>query len=214
MSVLAFQHRERQLAERSRIRRYRCRRCGFDEPGCVEQFVEDAWRRAEKFGFLLQVDADAAEEDARFADVRLVGQRRRIERNEHDVVSTRFQLCGERVVAQATAAIHSRRACGDEKDLHMLALCNARGLYRKSTMLPSCGWSQFSRMVGTGPRFNRSMCVASRNARRNAGFSVIAVHTSVGPIASSSVASGHSTRRTTGNIQSVEAMPASGACDC
>ena len=70
--------------------------------------------------------------------------------------------------------------------LDMLALCNARGRYRKSTMLPSCGWSQLSRMVGTGPRFSRSMCVASSSARRSSGFSVIAVQTSVGPIASSS----------------------------
>ena len=49
-------------------------------------------------------------------------------------------------------------------------------------MLPSCGCSQFSLIVGIGPRFSRSMCVASIRARWNFLSSVIAEQTSVGPI--------------------------------
>jgi predicted aldo/keto reductase-like oxidoreductase len=33
----------------------------------------------------------------------------------------------------------------------------ARARKRKSTMLPSCGWSQLSLIVGIGPMFRRSM---------------------------------------------------------
>ena len=60
-------------------------------------------------------------------------------------------------------------------------------------MLPSCGCSQFSLIVGIGPMFSRSMCVASSSARWNFLSSVIAVQTSVGPIASSIFSCGHCT---------------------
>src|SRR5678815_380070 len=83
--------------------------------------------RAEKLAH-----AAAAEKHARFADIRLVGQRRRVERKEHDIVASRLQLGRQRVVSQAAAAVHPRRACRNKEDLHMLlALCNARGRYRK-----------------------------------------------------------------------------------
>ena len=50
-------------------------------------------------------------------------------------------------------------------------------------MLPSCGCSQFSLIVGTAPMFSRSMCVASMQAAAKLlASSVIAVQTSVGPI--------------------------------
>ena len=46
-------------------------------------------------------------------------------------------------------------------------------------MFPSCGCSQFSAIVFTGPMFKRSMCVASSSCRENFGSSVIAEQTSV-----------------------------------
>jgi glucose/arabinose dehydrogenase len=42
----------------------------------------------------------------------------------------------------------------------------ARSRYRKLMMFPSCGWSQFSLIVGTAPRLSRSMLVASIAARQ------------------------------------------------
>ena len=50
------------------------------------------------------------------------------------------------------------------------------------------------------------MCTASSSARRNAGLQVIALQTSVGPIASSIFASGHSTTVTNGNMYSFFAI--------
>ena len=67
---------------------------------------------------LLQVDADAAEQHLGLADVPLVGQRRRVERQQRHVVAAREQLDGQRVVAQAAAAIHPGGAGGDGQNLH------------------------------------------------------------------------------------------------
>src|SRR5687768_16634398 len=55
------------------------------------------------------------------------------------------------------------------------ALWNALARKRNSTMFPSCGCSQFNWIVGTGPRFKRSMCTASTSDLRNAGSQVIAL---------------------------------------
>ena len=54
------------------------------------------------------------------------------------------------------------------------------------------------------------MCTASISRRRNSGLFVIAVQTSVGPIASSIFASGHSTTVTNGNMYSCLAIAVSG----
>src|SRR5215475_98686 len=69
---------------------------------------------------LFQVDADAAEESLLAADIRLIGQRRRIKRQQRDIVPLVDQFSGERVVAQTTAAIHSGGAGGDVENIHML----------------------------------------------------------------------------------------------
>ena len=81
-------------------------------------------------------------------------------------------------------------------------------------MLPSCGCSQLSWIVGTGPRFRRSMWTASISRRCKSGLLVIAVHTSVGPIASIIFASGHWTTVTNGNMYSCFATAASGESLC
>ena len=49
-------------------------------------------------------------------------------------------------------------------------------------MLPSCGCSQFSLIVGRVPMFSRSMCVASSRGACSFLSSVIAEHTRVGPM--------------------------------
>ena len=90
------------------------------------------------------------------ADVGLVGARRRVERQQRDVVAARQQLAASALsrkqlpqyIPAAPAVIDrifmtspsrvdaSRHRCG--------AVWNARARNRKSTMLPSCGCSQFS----------------------------------------------------------------------
>src|SRR5580704_15718345 len=67
---------------------------------------------------LLEIDADAAEEHAIEADVVLVGRRRRVEREERDLMAAREQLDRQGVVAEATSAIHPRSARSDRQDSH------------------------------------------------------------------------------------------------
>ena len=101
---------------------------------------------------LLQVHAHAAEEHAIGADVLLVGDRGRVDGLKRDIVAATQQFPRQRVVAQATAAIHVRGACRNGENPHTAAGCgastvafwNARARNRKSMMLPSCGWSQFN----------------------------------------------------------------------
>src|SRR5207249_2647620 len=82
---------------------------------------------------------------------------------------------------------------------------NARARNRKSTMLPSCGCSQLSWMVGRGPMFRRSMWIASRRAFWNLAPSVLAEHTSVGPIDSIIVSWGHPRTVVKANLYSFSA---------
>ena len=77
-------------------------------------------------------------------------------------------------------------------------------------MLPSCGCSQLSWIVGIGPRFSRSMWVASSRARWNFLSCVMAEHTSVGPIDSIIFSCGHCTTVTKGNMYSFFAIARSG----
>ena len=83
---------------------------------------------------LLEIHADAAEKDAFAADVGLIGESRRIERDQRHVVTLRDQFRRQRVVTQTTAAVHIRGAGGDSEDLHdaraSRARWNARRAYR------------------------------------------------------------------------------------
>jgi len=90
----------------------------------------------------------------------------------------------------------------------------ARPRKRKSMMLPSCGCSQLSLVVGTGPRFSRSMCTAPIRRLRKASRQVMAVQTSVGPEAAIILSSGHSTTVTNGNMYSFLAIAASWDAQC
>src|SRR5262245_5627097 len=112
---------------------------------------------AKQRALLLQVYADPAEEHALPADVRLVGARGGIYRDQRDVLSPHQQFRGQRVVAQAAPAIHPGGASGNRQDAHgrlnpqvlvTRADWNARARNRNSTMLPSWGWSQLRRVVG------------------------------------------------------------------
>ncbi len=82
-------------------------------------------------------------------------------------------------------------------------------------MLPSCGCSQLSLVVGIGPMFRRSMCDGVGQLRLPAWRrSVIAVQTSVGPIFASICSCGHSTTVAKGNMYSFLAIACSGDVQC
>ncbi len=68
--------------------------------------------------------------------------------------------------------------------------------------------------VGIGPMFRRSMCVASVSCRWKFASSVIALHTSVGPIDSSIFSCGHFTTVVNGNMYSFLAIARSGESHC
>ena len=53
-----------------------------------------------------------------FADVGFIGQGGGVDRQQDDVVSLAFELRRQRVVADATAAVHLRGAGGECQDLH------------------------------------------------------------------------------------------------
>src|SRR4030095_13616572 len=94
---------------------------GLDARLRAPQPVEQARRVAEERRVLFEVDADAAEEDAPAADVRLVGQGRRVERAQQDVMAARQKLRRQRVIAQATPAVHLRGPGGDVENPHMIS---------------------------------------------------------------------------------------------
>ena len=81
-------------------------------------------------------------------------------------------------------------------------------------MFPSCGCSQLSRVVGTGPRLSRSMLRASSSACANDGSSVRPVATRVVPIAPIILSCGHSTTVTKGYMYSFLAIAAPGEPQC
>jgi hypothetical protein len=64
---------------------------------------------AEDRQLVFEVHTDAAEKHAAPADVRLVGPRWRVQRHQDDVVTAAHELRRQRVVAQATAAVHRAR---------------------------------------------------------------------------------------------------------
>ena len=93
--------------------------------GESHQPIQEARRVPEERQALLQVDADAAKQHLIAADVDLVGGRRRVERQQRDLVAARQQLDRQRVVARAAAAVHPRGAGGDREDLHDADGCAA-----------------------------------------------------------------------------------------
>src|ERR1039457_515728 len=117
-TILAAQHGDGHPAQQMRI--YLDRRSGgeLQHPRRVPQTVQQAVGFAKEGGLLVQANADPVQEYDWFADVRLVGARRRVKRQQNDVVALSLELRGQRVVAQASAAIHSGGAGGERKDFH------------------------------------------------------------------------------------------------
>src|SRR5262249_56490663 len=87
----------------------------------VEQAVEGPGSVAEQGELLLQVDVDAAEEDALLADVRLVGADGGVRRDQQDVVALADEFRSKSVVVHAAAAVHARGTGGDITDLSCCA---------------------------------------------------------------------------------------------
>ena len=67
---------------------------------------------------LLEVDADPTEKDSVCADVFLVGQRRRIHRQQEHIVPLRHQGSCKRIVAYAAAAVHATGTGRDVRNAH------------------------------------------------------------------------------------------------
>ena len=97
LAVFALEHGDGQVAQVLGLRLDGEARHPAQQPRGVEQAVEEPGRVAEQAELLLQVDVDAAEEDALLADVLLVGADGRVGRDEQRVV--------------ARAARGRRRAC-------------------------------------------------------------------------------------------------------
>ena len=87
---------------------------------------------AEDGGGLLEVDADASEEDGgRGAFAGLVGFGGRVDRDEGEVLAHAAEFGGERVVAEAGAAVHAGGAGGEGEDFHGVGAPVRGGCARK-----------------------------------------------------------------------------------
>ena len=87
LAVLPSEHGDGQVAELAVLASDGEPRHPAQQPAEVEQPVEEPRRVAEQPELLLQVDVDAAEEDAALADVVLVGADRRVGGDEQRVVA-------------------------------------------------------------------------------------------------------------------------------
>ena len=123
MPVRAIEHRHGQPAELTGVGLH-APRDELEQPRRLPQPVEQPRRPAEERDVLLQVDADAAEEDPLPADVLLVGAGRRVEGQQGDVVPAPGQGRRERVVADAASAVHAAGAGRDAGDSHVSSVPN------------------------------------------------------------------------------------------
>ena len=92
------------------------------QPGGVQQAVEEPGRVAKQPELLLQENVDPAHEDAILRDALLVRPDRRVSWDQQGVVPEAVQGGGQRVVPHAGPAIHAGRPGGDERDLHTVSL--------------------------------------------------------------------------------------------
>src|SRR2546423_584664 len=90
----------------------------MERPLRVPQPVQQPGRVAKEVRVLLEIHADAAEQYLVPADVRLVGESRRVNGQEDDVVPLTLDLRRQRVVADTAAAIHLRSAGGEGNYFH------------------------------------------------------------------------------------------------
>ena len=117
-ALLALEGRDGERPELVGVHREAAPGGRLDDRGRVPEAVEDGRGLAEERHVLLEVDADPPEEDVPVADVRLVGEGGRVDGEEQHVVLAGEELRGERVVAQAAAAVHPARARGDLEEAH------------------------------------------------------------------------------------------------
>ena len=86
------------------------------QPGVVEQTVEELGEVAKQTESLLQIDVDAAEEDLVDRDVFLVGLDGCVHRDQLHVDSQLRQGAGQGVVVHAAAAVHAGGTGGEVRD--------------------------------------------------------------------------------------------------
>src|SRR5205085_3059155 len=91
-SVLTAQHRDSQLTQMPRADGNGAACSGLQGRVGVPETVHPRRREPQRRKMLLEINTDAAEKYFFAADVRLVRQRRRIERDENHVVSLGHQL--------------------------------------------------------------------------------------------------------------------------
>src|SRR5262249_17747711 len=87
-----------------------------------QQPVEPPGSVAKESGPLLEVDVDAAKENALLADVRLVGAYGRVGGEEQGIMAQVLHRRGQRVVAHTRAAIHPGGPGCNRSDSHHLSI--------------------------------------------------------------------------------------------
>src|SRR5262245_47015907 len=117
MTVLAAEHRDQEVAELGVVGRAAEAFDPTENRRVVEPIAGEPRDRPER-GELVEVDVDAAEEDAGGADVVLVGADGGEGGDQQCVVAELDQGGSERVVVQATPAEHARGAGGNGGDAH------------------------------------------------------------------------------------------------
>src|SRR5688500_3648643 len=86
--------------------------------GRIPNAIQPLRRVAKQRHVLLEVNADAAEEDFFLADIFLVSKGWGVNGEQGYIVATRDQFGGQRVIAQTTAAVHLPGATCEIKDFH------------------------------------------------------------------------------------------------
>ena len=114
----ALENGDRHLAQVFRTRLDRELRCPTQQPGPVQQAIEQPWGVAEQADLLLQEDVDTAIEHPVQADVFFVRTDRGVGWNQPDIVSQLDQRRRQRIVTQAVPADHATGSRGDVGDLH------------------------------------------------------------------------------------------------
>ncbi len=117
MAVLAAQRRNRQPAELLGLHAELQPRQPTQQPRGIEQPIDEPGRVAEQREPFLQVDVDAAEQNAFLADVGLVGADGRVGGNEKHFGAELQHRGGQRVVVQAGSAVHASCAGAQIDDL-------------------------------------------------------------------------------------------------
>ena len=118
VAVRPLEHRHRQRPESGRAGLDAVAGDRAEQPGRLPEPVEQPGGLSKERQGLLEVDADPAEEHPPLTDVLLVGAGRGVERQQGHVVPSPAQRRRERVVAQATAAVHATRAGRHVGDFH------------------------------------------------------------------------------------------------